>query len=96
MLCHRARERRRPFPFFFHFSDVEESKVEGSRVEGQRVKGDLYCSELYSPWQRGSNENGNGMVRRFFAKGTDFKFDHGVNLLLHASLWLPTERRYAT
>ena len=31
MLCPRARERRRPFPFFFHFSDVEESKVEGSR-----------------------------------------------------------------
>ena len=54
------------------------SRSQRSKGRESRVEGDLYCSELYSPWQRGSNENGNGMVRRFFAKGTDFKFDHGV------------------
>lgn len=36
------------------------------------VRTKIYYANPYHSWERGSNENGNRMMRKFFPKGTDF------------------------
>lgn len=43
--------------------------IERSINTGRRTK--LYYCHPYSSWERGSNENQNKLIRRFFPKGKD-------------------------
>jgi len=47
---------------FTGFADIE-----------KRLKIKVYFANPYAPWERGANENTNGLLRDFFPKGSDFR-----------------------
>lgn len=44
----------------------------GHKVVTDKAGVEVYFADIYASWQRGTNENANGMLRRYFPKGMNF------------------------
>jgi len=66
------------------FLDVE--SMEKSAFSNQK-RTQLYYAHPYASWERGSNENGNRMIRRFIPKGADIA-DYTREQIREAQNWI--------
>lgn len=51
----------------------------------EQLKADVYFAHPYSSWERGLNENTNGLIRQYFTKGSSFEniTDDEVEAVMH-------------
>ena len=63
----------KPLPAFLRESLTYDrgSEMACHEALAKRLKLDIWFCDPYAPWQRGSNENTNGLLRQFLPKGTD-------------------------
>ena len=75
---HRATVRRlTPLRDHVHTITYDNGKeFAGHRHTAHRLQAHIFFATPYHAWERGVNENTNGLIRDFFPKGTDFTTIH--------------------
>ena len=70
------------------------SEFSGHKELAQRTGLKVYFADPYAPWQRGTNENTNRLLRQYFPKGTDFRkvTQRQVQKAVHALNHRPRKR----
>ena len=64
----------RPYKEFVHTITSDNGKEFAYHDQiADQLNADIYFAHPYSSWERGLNENTNGLLRQYFPKGTDFK-----------------------
>jgi len=62
-----------PFADRVHSITSDNGKEFAEHVQiAETLKATFYFSHPYSAWERGTNENTNGLIRQYFPKGSDF------------------------
>lgn len=63
------------FPTKIHTITTDNGKEFANHAQiAQKLEIDYYFARPYHSWERGANENLNGLVRQYFPKGSDFEY----------------------
>ena len=63
----------KPYRSQVHTITSDNGKEFASHEEiGKKLKADFYFAHPFASWERGTNENTNGLIRQYFPKNRDF------------------------
>jgi len=60
-------------PYLYTITADNGKEFAGHEQVAENLEIDYFFAHPYHSWERGSNENLNGLIRQYFAKGSDFK-----------------------
>jgi len=73
-LTEKAIETLMPYKHLIHTATADNGKEFAFHQKiADKLEIDVYFAKPYHPWERGANENTNGLIRQYFPKGTDFE-----------------------